>query len=73
MHAGITVTGQYECSSADLKYIHVSKLETPLGTCKNSLLRSSDVIAIDFDVPPSNFSNFPLLSAFSYEHVKSSQ
>lgn len=57
MHTNITVTGQYVCSSADLKYFHVSNLETPLGICKNSLLRSSDVIAINFKAQPSLFSN----------------
>lgn len=51
MHGNITVDGCYQCSSADLKYFHVSDLKTPLGTCKSSLLRSSDIISIDFEVP----------------------
>lgn len=57
LHGNLTVTGQYECSSADLKYFHVSGLKTPLGTCKDSLLRSSDVINIDFKVQSSFLSS----------------
>lgn len=74
MHANITVTGQYVCSSADLKYFQVSGLATPLGTCKNSLLRSSDVIAIDFKAQPNLLSNPVVISeAISQECVLQSQ
>lgn len=52
MHGGVTVTGQFGCSSADLKFFYVSSLETPLGLCKESLLRSSDVISVDFGSNP---------------------
>ena len=60
MCENITVSGQYECSSADLKYFHVSNLKTPLGHCKNSLLRSSDVILIHFENNSSVLTNQPV-------------
>lgn len=72
MHQNITVTGQYECSSADLKYFHVSDLKTPLGNCKQSLLRSSDVISIDFNNQFDLFSE-PILHAIAKACVQQSQ
>jgi hypothetical protein len=65
MYQNITVTGQYECSSADLKYFHVSGLTTPLGNCKQSLLRSSDVISIDFKTKSCLFSLPTVLTSVS--------
>ncbi len=70
MYENITVTGQYECSSADLKYFHVSGLTTPLGNCKQSLLRSSDVISIDFKTPSSLFP-LPVLTTVSKDCLQS--
>ncbi|KAK4005514.1 hypothetical protein OUZ56_007221 [Daphnia magna] len=72
MHQNIMVTGQYECSSADLKYFHVSDLKTPLGNCKQSLLRSSDVISIDFK-SQSNLFPEPILHGFAKDCVQQNQ
>ena len=70
MYQNITVTGQYECSSADLKYFHVSGLTTPLGNCKQSLLRSSDVISIDFKTKSCLFSLPIVLTSVSKDCTK---
>ena len=57
MHEKVTVTGQFGGSSSDLKYFFVSSLKTPLGLYNHSLLRSSDVISVDFGLQPQIFSN----------------
>lgn len=48
MHQSTTVSAQFESCTADLKFIEVSNLSTPLGTYKHSLLRSSDIICVEF-------------------------
>jgi len=63
MHQDITVKGKFECSSSDLKYFHVSSLQTPLGECKNSLLRTSDVISIDFGAQNKLFDSDIIMSS----------
>jgi len=62
MHENMKLTGQFGCSNSDLKYFHVTNLKTPIGICKDSLLRSSDIISIEFKVPPSLALNFSLES-----------
>ena len=48
MHGNLTLEGTFECSSADLKYFHASNLNTSIGKINSSILRSSDVISIEF-------------------------
>lgn len=48
MHGNLTLEGIYECCSADLKYFHTSNLNTSIGKINSSILRSNDVISIDF-------------------------
>jgi hypothetical protein len=48
MHGNLTLEGIFECSSADLKYFHTSNLNTSIGKINSSILRSNDVISIDF-------------------------
>ena len=48
MHSNLTLEGTFECSSADLKYLQASELKTPFGKIKSSILRSSDVISVEF-------------------------
>jgi hypothetical protein len=48
MHGNLTLEGTFECISADFKYLQTSELKTPFGKIKSSILRSSDVISVEF-------------------------
>ena len=51
MHGNATVTAQFGCASGNFKHFYVTDLKTPIGTCSQSLLRVSDVIAVDCNIP----------------------
>ena len=48
-HGRTKVSGIFECTDAEQEVLLMSQLETPLGTYARSLVRGSDVIAVDFN------------------------
>ena len=52
MHENMTLTGQFGCSNADLNHFYVTNLKTPIGVSKDSLLRCSDIILVEFKPSP---------------------
>ena len=59
MHENMKLTGQFGCSNSDLKHVYATDLKTPIGVCKDTLLRCSDIIAIEFKRPHSLSLTFP--------------
>ena len=51
MHENMKLTGRFGCSNSDLKHFYVVNLETPIGVCKDTLLRCSDIISVEFETP----------------------
>ncbi len=49
MHEKTVVKGKYDCYNPDGDYILVQHLKTPIGTLPKAMLRTTDVIAMEFD------------------------
>jgi Gem-associated protein 7 (Gemin7) len=51
LHENTSVTAEFVCANGDFRHLYVSDLRTPIGTYPNSLLRATDIISIDFNMP----------------------
>ena len=48
MYQGAQVDGIFRAADYDISNIHVSKLNTPIGTVPEAVLRTTDIVAIKF-------------------------
>lgn len=49
-YEGATVTGKFRSIDYDISNVHVSSLSTPIGCIPEALVRTSDILAIKFEM-----------------------